>query len=332
MSINGARLEDSAFLAGIDDRDRKIWRFLGTVVGGLASGLVAGLVLGIVVFVVFILSTGVFNGLHSLDPVSLSARMQATLSGESMKSAILILMLAVSTNGPMALVFIFVACLLMRRRFRDYVTAAPKFRWRLLLLGLGLSFLIIGPVLAVLQLADPTSPRPPMLTLAHTLGMRAVYVLACVGLLIPAAAAEEVVFRGWMLKQSAVLTRNVWLLMLLNGALFSAVHGEFAPDAFITRTLMGAGFVYMTLRLGGIEFSIGANAANNIMIVLFLQPLSLKPPPSAGLGAGTILQDAFLFAAYVAMTELIARWAPLRRWAGVDLARGPASAEAEMFA
>jgi hypothetical protein len=83
---------------------------------------------------------------------------------------------------------------------------------------------------------------------------------------------------------------------------------------------MGAGFVYMTLRLGGVEFSTGAHAANNILIVLFIQPLSLKPTPSTGVSADSLFQDVFLLASYVIMAEVAARWAPLRRWTGATLA------------
>jgi len=102
--------------------------------------------------------------------------------------------------------------------------------------------------------------------------------------------------------------------------LFSLVHGEFAPDPFLTRALMGAGFVYMTLRLGGIEFSTGAHAANNILIVLFIQPLTLKAPEATGVSVASTIQELFLFASYVVMAEVTARWTPLRRWSQADRA------------
>jgi membrane protease YdiL (CAAX protease family) len=209
------------------------------------------------------------------------------------------------------------------RKLLSYLTVAPRFRWRLLLLGLGLSLLVIGPMLALAQLTDPHASPPPLLSLTQSLSGRIVYVVASFVCLIPAAAAEEVVFRGWLLRQSAALTRNPWVLMGINGVLFSAVHGEFAPDPFLTRTLMGAGFVYMTLRLGGVEFSIGAHAANNLLIVLFLQPLTLTSTAPSGFTSESILQDLFLFASYIVMAEVTARWTPLRRWAGVDQPEAP---------
>jgi hypothetical protein len=217
----------------------------------------------------------------------------------------------------MAATFLGIGALISGRRIMSYITLAPRYRWRLTLLGLALSCLVIGPVVAVGQLTDPHAQPPPILALATTTPERVLYALACL-LLIPAAAAEEVVFRGWLLRQSAALSKNPIFLMALNGILFSAVHGEFAPDPFLTRALMGAGFVYMTLRLRGVEFSIGAHAANNILIVLFIQPLTLTPTPSTGISGASLFQDVFLFVSYVLMAELVARWGPLRRWSGAD--------------
>jgi membrane protease YdiL (CAAX protease family) len=220
----------------------------------------------------------------------------------------------------MAATFIAVAAMIAGVGPRRYVTVARNIRWRLLASGLVLSCLIIGPLVLGSQYLDPHAPPAPLLSLAHDWPGRIGYALGCVLLLIPAAAAEEIVFRGWLLRQSAAVSRNPLFLMAVNGVLFSAIHGELAPDPFLTRALMGAGFVYMTLRLGGIEFSTGAHAANNILIVLFIQPLSLKPAPSSGVSGGSLAQDAFLLFSYVLMAEAVARWPLLRRWSDADQA------------
>jgi hypothetical protein len=74
----------------------------------------------------------------------------------------------------------------------------------------------------------------------------------------------------------------------------------------------------MTLRLGGVEFSTGAHAANNILIVLFAEPLTLKTlaQPSK-LTIGSAAEDLALIAGYIIITEAVARWTPLRRLAGL---------------
>ncbi len=69
---------------------------------------------------------------------------------------------------------------------------------------------------------------------------------------------------------------------------------------------MGAGFAYMTLRLGGIEFSTGVHATNNILIVLFIEPLTLKTAAApTDLTTGRIIEDICLIAGYILITEAV---------------------------
>ena len=120
------------------------------------------------------------------------------------------------------------------------------------------------------------------------------------------------------------------MLIAATALVFSALHGEFSLDAFVTRALMGAGFAYMTLRLGGIEFSTGAHAANNILIVLFIEPLTLKTAAAAAdMSMASLLEDVALVIGYIVITEAVVRIEPLRRWAGVrasELSRSVATA------
>jgi membrane protease YdiL (CAAX protease family) len=322
-------LSDSAFIADLGPRERSAWRFLATLLVGLFGGALAALVVGVVMVFAAAFATGMFNG----DPTVVRHNFNALLDGQtSSTGAILLMAVTAITNGTLAVAFVGFAALFADRQAQNYVTVAPQVRWSLLAWGLIASALVIGPIVWLGQALDPHAPPPPLLSLNHTLPGQIGYAVASILLLVLAAAAEEVVFRGWLLRQSAAVTRNPFVLMALNGVLFSAVHGEFAPDAFLTRAVMGAGFVYMTLRTGGIEFSTGAHAANNIIIVLLLEPLSLKPTPSTGLSADALLQDAFLLLSYLALTELTVRFGPLRRLTGVDRVPLPeASAAAAQF-
>jgi membrane protease YdiL (CAAX protease family) len=315
MSLEPPRLSDASFIADLSSRERSLWRVVVTLLAGAVGGVIVALVTGIVALVVLAVVTGGFTDIRQL-PLRIGDLISA--DGSTVQSALSLLTLATFTNGPMAATFIGVAALMFGRNPRRYITVAAKIRWRLLGSGLLLSAVIIGPLVLASQFLDPHAPPAPMLNLAKDWPTRIGYAFACIALLIPAAAAEEIVFRGWLLRECAALTRNPVFLMAVNGILFSALHNDFAPDAFLMRALMGAGFVYMTLRLGGIEFSTGAHAANNILIVLFIQPLSLKPTVSNGLGADTLFQAVFLFVSYLVMAELVARWPLLRRWSGVD--------------
>jgi membrane protease YdiL (CAAX protease family) len=186
--------------------------------------------------------------------------------------------------------------------------------------------LIIGPFIGIGQWLDPTHATPPVVTVSDNVGDGVLYTLVCVAAFLPAAFGEEVLFRGWLLRQISALTRNPAVIIVLDGVIFAAGHFQFGPDALLERTILGGAFAYMTLRLGGVEFSTGAHLANNLLIVLFLEPLTLKQPAEAGVTASTLVQYGYLVVSYGAMTELMVRWAPLRRWSGVD--RAPAATAA----
>jgi membrane protease YdiL (CAAX protease family) len=226
-----------------------------------------------------------------------------------------------------ALTFVAVAAAFARRPLHTYVTAAPQVRWRLLLVGLVLGVLALTPVL-VFDRAVTGSDNPlPVTSLSPDLWSRLAYAATSL-LFIPAAAAEEIFFRGWSLRQVAAFSKQPAYVMLATALAFSALHFDFNPDSFLTRTLMGVGFAYMTLRLGGIEFSTAVHATNNILIILFVAPLTLQlPEQGAGITTESLIVDLAMIVGYLAITELVARSSTLRRWAGVrssELSPSPA--------
>jgi len=224
---------------------------------------------------------------------------------------------ATTTDGGFLLAFVALAAIVARRRLRIYVTAATHVRWQLFVMGVVLSALFMAPLVAADRLLSASGSALPILTISPLPAGRFVYALSTL-LLIPAAAAEELFFRGWLLRQMAAFSRRPLVLVGVTAIIFSAVHFDFSPDGFLTRALMGAGFAYMTLRLGGIEFSAGVHTINNTLIVLFLQPLTLDTAAaSPNITLGSAAEDVALIAGYVLITELAARTPVLRRWAGL---------------
>jgi len=306
----------SAFLADITQRDRDPARIAATVIAGVCVGLVSSVACWILVLVPYTFLVGLGGqGLLGLGKVAL---MFKDADAHDLGITLLRLVESTATDGVFPLAFVSLAATMTGRPFQHYVTAARRVRWRLLLAGLGLSCLAMSPLVLIGRMSLGGAPRPPMLGVAPDLAGRAVYLVAAL-LLIPSAAAEELMFRGWLMRQLAAFTRRPGVLIFATAIAFSAAHLDFTPDAFLTRILMGAGFAYMALRLGGIELSTGAHAANNILFILFIEPLgggSAVSDVSSSLPFG----DLGLVAGYIAVTEAIVRIAPLRRWAGVQAA------------
>jgi membrane protease YdiL (CAAX protease family) len=157
-----------------------------------------------------------------------------------------------------------------------------------------------------------------ILRVSPNLAGRSLYALIAIGLLVLASAAEELLFRGWLLKQSAAYIRNPIALMVLNGVLFAAIHLDPNLDAFLFRAAMGAGLTWMALRLGGVELGVGVHAANNVVIVLLLRPITLQPDAPREFHIGLVASAVVVLAGFVGVAELWMRWPALRRWTGLS--------------
>ncbi len=295
-----AGLANSAFFADLTDHDRDPARIAATVVGGLCVGFIAAFACWLLVLVPYTIVVGL--GDEGLRGLGKAAALFADPDAKGLNVTLLRLLESTVTDGAFPLVFVALAAVLAGHPFHHYVTVAAKIRWRLLFLGIGLAALAMAPLVAVDRLMTLRGAPIPILHISPDWGGRLAYGLSAL-LLIPAAAAEELMFRGWLLRQTAAFTRQPAVLLGFTALMFSAAHFDFSPDAFLTRALMGVGFAYMTLRLGGIEFSTGAHAANNLLIVFFVEPLAL---PATGdvtnLTSGALLEDVILVAGYVAVT------------------------------
>jgi len=317
MSAQGvwAGLSGSAFLADVTDRDRRPARLGATLVGGLFVGLAAATACWILILVPYTFIAGLGGeGLRGLGKV---AERFEDPGARGLGITLLRLLESTATDGVFPVAFVALAALVANHPFLRYVTAATGVRWRLLAVGVCLSAIAMSPLVLADRLSAPGGASIPMLDVAPDWLGRLGYGVSAL-LLIPAAAAEELLFRGWLMRQVAAFTRQPVVLVMLTAVLFAAAHFDFTPDAFLTRAIMGAGFAYMTLRLGGIEFSTGVHAANNILIVMFIEPLSLpSAPPPSGVSPGAWLGELLMLTGYVLITEAVVRIGPLRRWAGV---------------
>jgi membrane protease YdiL (CAAX protease family) len=300
----------SPLLADLDETDRAWWRLpLAVVCGGVAAVLALAVIM-IVLLIALMIGAG------PQKAQDLVAVLQSYIKGSAApgyNASLIILATLAITNGLAALVFTATASLITRRSFRLSFTTARQWRWGQLALGLGLNLCLLAPLMAVDVLRGGTAAKFPLLALSHSPLQIAIYIAVSVVALVAAAGAEELLFRGWFLRHSAALFRFTWLFVLLNGLAFSSAHGDFDPNAFIDRAFAGFGLCYIALRCGGIEFSTGAHAANNLLIVLFIEPLTLITPPPMPFDPVTLVESVAGLGIAILGVELALRLPALRR-------------------
>lgn len=182
-------------------------------------------------------------------------------------------LLLASTLGGAAFGILVAAALTYRQVLKDFLWPRRRFDAE----QLGIGFLAMACVCIVtipIYLAMGSQWDPPILDPQYLDRTRLIYVSAMILGLLVAAAAEEAVCRGVLLRLTGLVTRRPLILCLINGIVFSAIHLDPDPVAFVSRAVSGGVWTWAALRLGGLEFAIGAHLANNLIIALFWQPFS----------------------------------------------------------
>lgn len=283
-----------AFLALTTTRDRDgRWVALMAV-----AGPVAAIAMSLLVVLVLILS-GRFGLPLNVIGGELSALPRL------LKSSAYILEVGIGLAAAAAGLLL-AARLIFRRPFRSWITVAPQFRWSVLAWGAAAGVVAIM-VLNLLSVFVPQGPgEAPILDAGEPLTQRLVYLAASSAGFLIAAWAEEVVFRGYLLQQVGAFTRKVWLVLLINGVIFALFHLEFDPGALAARALLGMVFAWATLRLGGLEFGIGAHAAQNLGVAMFGEVL-LPGGPEAKLKLSDLGFELVLAMVILACVEWLHR-------------------------
>ena len=259
------------FLDAATAAERRPLRALVTVILAGAAGLVASIVAVTVVIVVAVVIAA-NRGMGLTAAVALL--MDGARAGRGLTSYIF--ELAVVGVSSIAAVAAFTAICAWRagRPLRTFLTTAPRFRWRHAALGLFIFLPVVAAEIWLEGLVKGVSAAP-IAAPGASAADRAAYAAAAVFFLWLAALAEELLFRGWLMQQTHALTRRLVLVITVNAVLFTLAHGDPSLGGLITRFAMGAGWAWVVLRLGGVEFTAGAHLANNLGIALLAQPVLL---------------------------------------------------------
>lgn len=240
-----------------------------------------------------------------VDPTLFTTRIPdgpARLDGEVMVVALIAASLLV-----VALAVLIAAMTVYRRPATAFLWPGRRGALRQLLIGFtvmaGLC-LLIWPLSAW---PGPIEHLPPLFDPTYAIEARINYAAATLVFLLIAATAEEIAFRGVLLKVMAGLTQRVWLLCLINALLFAVVHFDPDPVAFVARAMAGFILTWAALRLGGIEFAVGAHLARNLFVVWLIEPLSSAALPGQAMPLYGLAIEAVICVVTFIFIERIAR-------------------------
>ena len=168
--------------------------------------------------------------------------------------------------------FILLVKPLNNRTFRNTINGTGKIRWDRFFISAFIWLLLSAGYLFLYMKVDPANFTINNKT--TSLIMLSVVSL----LLIPFQAAfEEVLFRGYLMQGFATLLRNRWFPLIMTSVFFGLMHA-FNPEVkeygFLTMIpqyiLFGLIFGIITILDDGIEASMGAHAANNIILCIMV--------------------------------------------------------------
>jgi uncharacterized protein len=142
------------------------------------------------------------------------------------------------------------------------------------------------------------------------------------------AAGEEYFFRGYLLQAVGALVRSSLIAVLVTTVLFTMAHGIWpweSPALFLDRFAFGLVAGFLVVRTGGLEASIAAHAANNVVTFVFA---ALTNSVGASLGAddapwSLVAVDIVKFAAFGAVALVLARRLKLTTVCDLPLTAAP---------
>lgn len=220
-------------------------------------------IIGIIPFMLTIVA-------HSSDMMEAMQAMQDNFSTLGInKNLMLFMMLLSGVFGFFAVKY--VVKYLHNRSFKSVITAREKVDWKRIFFGFVLIFgLQIISVLFMIYGGESE--------LEWNFKLFPFLILVVISfLLFPfQTGSEELIFRGYLLQGTGVLTKSRLVALLLTSIVFGLIHGVNPEVAALGWSVMifyiGTGLLYgiSTLMDDGMELALGMHAANNISASIFV--------------------------------------------------------------
>lgn len=263
----------SSFLDAVRQGKNQWWRYLLGILVILFAFIGLGLILsGIAALLAVLIAS----------PDGLTGTLQQRLMQfvETPSALVLAVMLIPFICAFLSLFF--VMRVIHERDVRSLVASDRTIRWSQVGLASAVWFGLLLLLSGVGYLLSPTS-------YAFTFNPSQWFILLPVALLlIPIqTSVEELVFRGYLLQGSGLLTRQPLILILLNSLLFMVPHlgNPEMQRGFVwgalTYWILGVFFVVITLKSDRLELALGVHAAQNLFVALVLNSKDSALPTHA---------------------------------------------------
>jgi CAAX protease family protein len=264
-------MEKPSYLAAAFLGKHTPWRYIS----GCFLILTIWLVLGSLATVVLMVILGVLQGVNPTQLIDIAA------NPSSLGYAANFLVLNVSFLFLFGAIFLVVVAI-HERPFRTVVTAMPAVNWKRIGFG-GLIWLGLAAVSSLVEYLI----WPGTFTFQPDWKILLPFAILVLLLTPIQAASEELLFRGYLVQGTSLISRNRVFLALLSGFLFMLPHlfnpemaANFAVMA-LSYFLFGAFLAWISLVDGTIELAIGAHITNNLFATLLVTyPESAIPSPA----------------------------------------------------
>ncbi|RCW74957.1 CPBP family glutamic-type intramembrane protease [Saliterribacillus persicus] len=215
-------------------------------------------------FIIFILFVGSF-GFVLLDDLLKGAAKNSSYQAIAE-------LISIGIYSLLTILTLFIAANWIHKRpFRTFITAAPKFRWKLTFLGAGLVSASIIFTFSIAMLFTPENFIFNPVSIRVFLSFFFIAILT-----IPIFAfVEDIFFRGFLLQWVGKFFKRPLFTIIITGIIFGSAH--FAnPEMDMNPVVVGLGYLLFGMLYGytvqitnGIEFVFGVHTANNLLLAFF---------------------------------------------------------------
>jgi membrane protease YdiL (CAAX protease family) len=190
-------------------------------------------------------------------------------------------------------------------------SVAGRLRWGWLARTAVMAFVVfivtIGGSVALGEVTDPAEVSAP------DVSARAIVAIGLVLLLVPfQAAAEEYVFRGYVMQLVGSWTRFAVIPVLVSVPLFVAGH-TYELWGLVDVGIFGLTAAVVTIRTGGLEAAIAAHTANNVVLFVLDALGMISATDDSGAGPLDVIPTIISSVVFLVWVEWAARRQGLER-------------------